>query len=112
MTGKGRFAKGLLGVGALQHPLRRLHVHSFDHLIAEALGAAVEGRHKSSCPLDLGRGRRESLVARGDLIGVDEALAVEAEPPPLLRLIEEAVSIIETVEYAVEGRDSPSSGSE
>src|SRR3954471_10041936 len=43
-------------------------------------------------------------MARLDLAGVDQALAIEAEPTPLFRLAKEAVAILKIVEDAVEHR--------
>src|ERR1051326_7991191 len=110
MTGKARFAKWLLVAGPFQHPLRCLHMHPLDHLVAEALGTAVEGVDKRLCSFDLDRAWREGPVARSDLVWVNQALAVEAEPPPLLRLFEEAVGIVEAVEDAIERRDPGGTG--
>ena len=50
--------------------------------------------------------RRERTVARRDLVRVDQALAVEAEPPPLLGLREKAFRIVQAVEHPIEHRDA------
>src|SRR5690349_6381196 len=105
MTGKGRFAKWPIAEGPFEHPLRRLNVHALDHLVAEALGATVEGFDERLCSFDLGRAWGKSLMARHDLVRVNQALAVESEPPSFLRLVDEAVGVVEAVKNAVEGRD-------
>ena len=86
MTGEARFAKWRSAAGPLQHPPRRFDVHALDHLIAEPLRAAAECRDQRSRPLDLRLARRKGPVARRDLVGVDQALAVEAEAPPVFAL--------------------------
>src|SRR3954451_12106587 len=106
MTGTGRFAKWRLSAGAPQHPLRGFDMHALDHLIAKALGAAVEGGDQGFGTLDLGRAWRKRLMARRDLAGMNQALAVEAKPTPLLRLLQETGGIVEAVEHAIEGGDS------
>src|SRR5437016_13090658 len=106
MTGNGRFAKWRLVGSPLENPLRRLDVHALDHLIAEALGAAVERLDERFGTLDLRRGRREGAVAGLDLAGVDQALAIETEPAAIFGLRKKAVGIIEPVEHAVERHDA------
>ena len=51
-------------------------------------------------------GRGEGRVARRDLAGVDQALAVEPEHPALRRFRGEALQVVELVEDAVEHRDA------
>src|SRR5438128_1908493 len=96
----------------LQHALRRLDVHALDHLIVEPLGASAERLDERFGALDLSRAWRERLVARSDLVGVDQALAVEPKPAPALGLRKEAVGIIEPVEHAVERHDAGCAGGE
>src|SRR5438105_6532454 len=110
MTGDGRFAKWRLVGSPLENPLRRLDVHALDHLIAEALGAAVERLDERFGTLDLRRGRREGAVAGVDLARMDQALAVETEPAALLRLRHEAVRIFEAIEHAIKCRDARRAG--
>src|SRR5213075_2627806 len=71
--------QGALGPRPLQHALRGFDMHAFDHLVAETLGAAVEGFDQLPRPLDLGFARGEGSVTGVDLAGVDQALAVEAK---------------------------------
>src|SRR5206468_10266289 len=91
---------------SVQHALGGLYVHALDHLIAEAFGASVEGSYEGLSALDLGGTRSESPVTGTNLVGVDQALAVEAEPPPRLRLLEETFGVFKAVEHAVERRNS------
>ena len=111
MTGTGRFAKWRLVGDPPEHPLRRFDVHPLDHLVAEPLGTAVERLDQGFRPFDFGRARREGPVARIDLVGVDQALAIEAEPPPLLGFPQEALRIVEAVEHAIERRNASSARS-
>ena len=60
-------------------------MHPLDHLVAEAFGAAMEGFDERSRPCDFRRARRERLMAWRDLVGVNQALAVETEAAPLSR---------------------------
>ena len=90
MTGKARFAKGRLAGRAFQHPLRRLDMHALDHLIAEAFGAPMECSHEGFSALDLGGTRSERPVTGANLVGVDQALAVEAERRALRALPRQA----------------------
>src|SRR3954467_2380443 len=98
MTAVERFAKRRLAGRPRQHPLRRLEMHALDHLIVEPFSTAVERGHQPSGTLDLGLARRKRAVARCDLVGVDQALAVEAEPAPVLGFGEEALLVVERVE--------------
>ena len=47
-----------------------------------------------------------------DLVGVDQALAVESEATPLLRFAAEAVAVLEIVENTVEHRNAGSARGE
>src|SRR4051812_11008284 len=94
------------GACPLQHPPRGLDVHALDHLVVEALGAAVEGGDECPGARDLGGARREGPMTERDLVRMDQALAVETEAPPLLRLPQEAIGIVEAVEDAIERRDA------
>ena len=106
MTAVGRFAKSSLAARPLQHPLCRLDMHPLDHLILEPLGAAVEGLDQRAARARLRPRSARTRGGRRDLVGMDQALAVEAEPPSLRRLREKAVAIVEAVEHAVEHRDA------
>src|SRR4051794_68861 len=57
-----------LACRALQYALCGLDVHPLDHLVAVALGAAVEGLDKRFGPFDLGRTRSKGAVAGLDLV--------------------------------------------
>ena len=102
MTGTARFAKWRLVGDPPEHPLSRFDVHPLDHLVAEPLGTAVERLDQGFRPFVFGRGRGEGLVARFNLVGVDQALAIESQAPPLLGLPQKAVRIIVAVEHAIE----------
>ena len=71
MAGRARFAKSPLGVRPRKHALRRLDVHALDHLVAEALSAAVEGFDQRSCALDFVSAGTEGVdgMGRFDLDG-------------------------------------------
>src|SRR5690242_5472067 len=96
--------------GALQQPLRRLDVHSLDHLGSEPLGATVEGFHQSLRTLDLSRTRCKGPMARLNLVRVNQALAVEAEAAPVLRLPQKTLCIFEAIEHTIEGRNTARAG--
>src|ERR1700751_499068 len=102
MTGKGSFAKGLLAGGALQNPLCRFNVHPLDQLILKSLGTALESVHQLARTLELILRRPESAMAWLDLVRMDQALAVEAQTPALLRFGDESISVVQTVEYPIE----------
>src|SRR5947209_317057 len=106
MTGPRRFAKPRLVASALEHPFGGLNMHPLDHLIAEALGAALERGHEGFGALDFGSAWTECLVARRNLVGVDQALAVKPKAAAVLGFLEEPVGIIEAVEHAVEHRNA------
>src|SRR4051794_12305096 len=106
MTGPRRFAKPRLVASALEHPFRGLDMHALDHLIAETLGAALECGDQRLRALDLRRVRTECLVARRNLIGMDQALAIKPKAAAVLGFLEEPVGIIEAVEHAVEHRNA------
>src|SRR5215212_2338554 len=106
MTAAERFAKWRSGLHPREHPLSSLHMHSLDHRILESLGAAVEGLDQLSRAVEFSFARRERAVAGFDLAGVDQALAVEAEPSPFLRLGNEPLVVVEAVEHAVEHGDA------
>ena len=50
-----------LGLRPVEHALRRLDVHALDHLVAEALSAALEGLDERLRALDFGGRRGERL---------------------------------------------------
>src|SRR4051794_8051324 len=104
MPRKGWFAKGRLGPGSLQHPLGRFDVHPLDHLVFKPFGAAVEYVHEFTRSLHFGLARGEFLMARRNLVRVDQALAVETEAAALLRFRAKSLGIIEPVEHSVEHR--------
>src|SRR5580765_3304289 len=81
-------------------------MHALDHLISEALGTTVKCGNKRFGAFDLCRTRRERLMTWRDLVGMNQALAVEAEAAAVLRFLQEAVGIVEVVEHAVESRDA------
>ena len=91
MTGKARFAKWRLAA----RPARSSRCAA-----STCMRSIISSPNRSAPPwnaatsrsraLDLGLARREGAVARRDLARVDQALAVEAEPPALLGLGEEA----------------------
>src|SRR5580765_7520308 len=83
--------------GSLQHPLRRLDVHAFDHFLLEALGTAAEGLNQPRGAIEFGLGRRERAVARVDLGRMDQAFAVEAKAPAFLGLTRKPIEIVENV---------------
>src|SRR4051812_22102254 len=87
-------------------------MHAFDHLVVEALSAPVEGVDQAPRALDLGRAWRKGLVARLDLVGMDQTLAVEAKSPPRVGLAGESRRVVEAVEYAVECRNTGRARSE
>ena len=107
MTGRGRFAKSRLSRAPA--PASRCaastcmrSIISFSNRSAPPLNASTSAPARSTSA----SARREGAVAGLDLVGVDQALAVEAEPPSLLRLGSEAVGIVEAVEHAVEHGDA------
>ena len=89
----------------LQHPLRRFDVHPLDHFIAEALCAAMESIDQRLGALNFCRAWRKSTMTWGDLIGVDQALAVETKPSAGGSFRDEAFGILKAVEYPIEHRD-------
>ena len=64
-------------------------MHALYHLVAHALGAARECLDQGAGAFDFGFGRGESFVTGGNLLGVDEAFAVEAERAPFAGFGEE-----------------------
>src|SRR6476469_2636545 len=112
MTGGRRFAKWRLVPGPFQHPLGRLDMHALDHLVAEAFGAAVKGGNQSFRAFELLFARGECLVALCYLVRMYQALSIEPKTPSLLRLRNKTVRIVESVEHAVEHRDSRSARGE
>src|SRR3954452_14772799 len=50
----GAIRQGALRPRPRQHALCSFDVHAFDHLLAEAFGAAAEGLHQRSRAVDLG----------------------------------------------------------
>ena len=77
-------------------------MHALYHLIVEPLGAALERFDQPPCAVEFGFARGEGAVARLDLARVNQAFAVEAEPPALLGFALERVEIVELVVHAVE----------
>src|SRR3954470_1652660 len=100
-----RQGAGLAG-RPIEHALSRLDVHPLDHLVAETLRTTVKGIYERTRALDVRRAWREGPVAELDLVGMNQALAVEAEPAAVLRLGEKAIRVVEAVEHAVERRDA------
>src|SRR4051794_16082201 len=101
----GPIRQPCLGRRPVEHALGGLDMHPLDHLITEALGAAAECLHQGPGAIHLGRARGEGTVAGFDLVGMDEALAVEAKLPPLVGFAKESVAVPEIVENAVERGD-------
>ena len=94
--------------GDRQGPARHLGVQEFDHFAVEldhSLALVLRQRESvddGACALDLGRGRREDLVADIDLTRVDQRLAVEADVPPLQAFGAKTVEILDVVVDAVD----------
>src|SRR6185369_16475431 len=105
MTADCDFAKWPLGLIPLEQTLRLLDVHPLDHLVFEPLGAALKCVNQAPGALEFRLRWSERLVARLDLARMDQALAVETEPPPFFRLGDETVEVVELVVHAVEDRD-------
>ena len=85
-------------------------MHALDHLVSEALGAAVEGFDEGFCLFDFRGAGGEGAMAGLDLARMNKALPVEPESPPLFSLAKKTVSIVEAVEHAVERRNSSGPG--
>ncbi len=80
-------------------------MHALDHLVLEPLGTAAEGIDEPPGPVNLGGGRAKGLIARLDLVGMDQGLSVESHLPPFPRLGGETFEIGQSVEDSVERRD-------
>src|SRR5262245_65797826 len=72
-----------------------------DHALLLVLGQP-EGVDDLSRPFDLLARRREDLVARPDLIGVDQCFAVHAKRAATLTLLAQAKLVLEVVIDAVD----------
>src|SRR5258708_32511449 len=80
-------------------------MHALDHFVAEAFGCAMDGFNQRLRPLDLIRAWRECLVARANLVRMDQAFTVESKAPTLFRFFEKSFFVIKAVEHSVKGRD-------
>ena len=96
-------ASAMATVRARHLGVQQLHHAALDrdHALALVL-RLVEGGDDLAREGDLGLGRREHLVGGRDLVGMDQRLAVEAEPAAVHALAAQAVGILEVVVDAVE----------
>ena len=112
MAGSARFAKGS-GACAIQQPPRRLDMHALDHLVLEALGAAVE-----CCRSGDGRGRSPPRSARrrawqGAIwSGWMRLLPSKPSARPSRACGQQPLVVLQSVEHAVEGGDAGRPGRE
>jgi hypothetical protein len=79
--------------GPLQHPPSSLDVHSLDHPILEPLRSAAESLDQPARTFDFVCAGPKGLVARADLVRVDQRLSVEAETAAVHALRDEAVDV-------------------
>lgn len=79
-------------------------MHLFDHLPFESFGSPGRRSDQPLCARNLVRAWRKGKMAWCDLIGMNQALAVEAEGAPFPRLRLEPGGIVKPVEYAIEHR--------
>src|SRR5438046_1494009 len=90
----------------VQKTLRGLNVHALDHLIIEAFGSPLECRDQRLCSIDFRFTRREGAMAWFNLVRVNQALAVEAEPPSCRGFLRETLGIIEAIEHPIKRRNA------
>ena len=87
-------------------------MQAFDHLPVQPdraqrrLLGIGEGLHHPPRPGDLGRVRAEARIRRGNLVGMDQRLAVEAQTPPFGTFRSQPIGCVKGVAYAVQG-DQP-----
>src|SRR5262249_49611157 len=98
---------GALGHGEMQ-PLDHAAL-DHDQALLLVLGLA-EGVDDLPRPFDLLARRREDLVARPDLIGVDQCLAVHAKRATTLTLLAQAKLVLEVVIDAVDDVEAIGAG--
>src|SRR4029079_5895572 len=77
-------------------------MHALDHFIVEAFGSAAVGVDQAAGPLNLARAPRKGGMTRRNLVGMDQALSVEAKPTAVFRFGDEPLLVVEAVEDSVE----------
>ena len=95
----------------LQHSLCGLNVHAFDHFVTETLSATSKRFNHRPRTFNFSGAGREGPMTWRDLVGMNQALAVETEAPSVLRFMQKGLGIVEAVEDSVKCGNSRSPSS-